>query len=182
MEEIWKDIAGFENCYQVSNLGRVKSLQRKQRIKDKILKPSFGKRNYLQINLYKDGRMFKFSIHKLVANAFISNPNNYPCINHKDEDKQNNTVENLEWCDYKYNNSYGGRLNRVSENNCLSKNVLQYTKNEQFIKEWQNARFAIIGNNFFNKDVANIKTIKRAINNCCSGERKTAYGFKWKYK
>lgn len=182
MEEIWKDIKGFEGCYQISNYGRVKSLCRRRRKNDKILKALLSSRDYLQINLHKNGEMFKYLIHRLVAEAFIPNPNNYPVVNHKDENKQNNCITNLEWCNTEYNNNYGTRIDKVSQNNSFAKIILQYSKENNFIKEWGNTRIAIIGNNFFGKDFNKFYTIKRAIQNCCIGERESAYGFKWKYK
>lgn len=181
-DEIWKDIKGYEGLYQISNFGRIKSLCRKFRNKDIILKPLIGKGNYLQINLYKNGKMLKYQIHRLVAETFIINSDNLPCINHKDENRQNNCVKNLEWCTYQYNNSYGNRLEKVSYNNKFSKRIIQYSKNDEFIKEWNNARTAIIENNFFKKNNTKLITIKRAILNCCERQRKTAYGFKWEYK
>ena len=121
-------------------------------------------------------------VHRLVAQTYIENKKCCPVINHKDENKQNNYVNNLEWCTYQYNNNYGTRPDRVSQNNYFSKTILQYSKENTFIKEWKNTRMAIIGNNFFGKEINNLYTIKRAIQNCCTGERQTAYGFKWKYK
>jgi len=98
MIEEWKDIPGYEGLYEVSNLGRV-------RRNGKILKPSKNRYGYFQLVLSKDGTKRTFTIHRLVAYAFINNPDNLPCINHKDEDKTNNAVNNLEWCDSRYNNS-----------------------------------------------------------------------------
>lgn len=121
MQEIWKDIEDYEGLYQVSNLGRVKSCDRQvfagvnsnhkyQHLKSKILKTGGGK--YKQVILSKDGRIKAFTVHRLVAQTFISNPNNLPCVNHKDENSKNNCVENLEWCTYKYNNEYNNRVDR----------------------------------------------------------------------
>ena len=182
MEEIWKDIKGYEGIYQISNCGRIKSLYRKRRKNEKILKPLVSSRNYFQINLYKDGKMFKYLIHRLVAETFIINPDNLPYINHKDENKQNNCVDNLEWCTCEYNNKYGTRLEKISRNNLKSKFVLQYSKENKFIMEWENTRTAVIGNNFFGKENNKLYSIKRAIQSCCTNGRKTAYGFRWKYK
>lgn len=93
--EEWKDVIGYEGIYQVSNLGRVRN-------KDKILKPSnTGK--YRHLALCKSGTRKDVTIHRLVAEAFIPNPHNYPCINHIDENKENNVASNLEWCDYRHN-------------------------------------------------------------------------------
>lgn len=114
MQEMWKDIAGYEGLYQVSNRGRVKSLARYshkgsrsvQKLKERILKSGVRKDNYLTVVLRKDGNSTSYLVHRLVATAFISNPYNYNIVNHKDEDKQNNDVRNLEWCSSLYNNTY----------------------------------------------------------------------------
>ena len=92
--EIWKDIPNYEGLYQVSNLGNIKSLFRYK----KILKPIKNTLGYLKVSLYKNKKIKVFSIHRLVAETFIPNPNNLPEINHKDGNKGNNNVENLEWC------------------------------------------------------------------------------------
>ena len=115
MEE-WRDIKGYEGRYQVSNLGRVKSLKdRYGNYREKILNPRNSIQGYLDISLYKNGVSKRFKVHRLVAEAFISNINNYSQVNHKDENKQNNRVENLEWCTSKYNANYGTRNKRHSE-------------------------------------------------------------------
>ena len=113
MQEIWKDIVGYEGFYQISNFGNVKSLSRKCGTKSKkytcqerILK----KREtcgYYSVMLYKDGKTKQLKCSRLVAQAFIPNPNNLPCVNHKDENKHNDIVSNLEWCTVKYNSNYG---------------------------------------------------------------------------
>ena len=115
MKEDWKDIKDYESLYQVSNLGRVKSLRNNKSKKEKILKPG-NNRGYLYVPLYKEGKRKIYAIHRLVSEAFIENPNNFPCVNHKDENPSNNCVENLEWCSREYNNNYGTRNQRVSEN------------------------------------------------------------------
>lgn len=111
MKEIWKDCKGYEGKYQVSNLGRVWSIG-----SQKYLKGSYDKDGYIQVYLTaKNGKTKIEKIHRLVALAFLDNPNNYPQVNHKDKNKQNNCVDNLEWCDIKYNNTYSkGQLKRVS--------------------------------------------------------------------
>lgn len=119
MNEVWKDIVGYEGYYQVSNLGRVKSfgntkIPNKYTGKERLLKSVKHTTDYLQITLFKNGKGKQFSVHRLVALTFLDNPNNYPCVNHKDENKQNNCVDNLEWCTYKYNNDYGSRKLKVS--------------------------------------------------------------------
>lgn len=113
MEE-WKPIVCYEEKYQISNYGQVKSLNYRGSGKDKILKLQKDTYGYNKVILYKNGKAKTRTVHRLVAEAFIPNPNNLPQINHKDEDKSNNCVDNLEWCSAKYNNSYGSRKERVS--------------------------------------------------------------------
>ena len=114
-QEIWKDIQGYEGLYQISNLGRVKSLERiiitnngiTKKISEKILKPYLKGNGYYNIVLRKDSKTKCYFVHRLVAKEFIPNPDNLPQVNHKDENKLNNNVDNLEWCTSKYNNNYG---------------------------------------------------------------------------
>ena len=111
-EETWGQVKGFNDRYEVSNKGVVRN---KETLK--VLKPQINRYGYLQVNLYYGGHKTRkmITVHKLVATAFIPNPNNYPCINHKNEDKTDNMVENLEWCTVAYNNSYGGHNERVAQ-------------------------------------------------------------------
>nr|DAQ31530.1 MAG TPA: homing endonuclease [Caudoviricetes sp.] len=114
MQEIWKDIPGYEGLYRVSNKGRVKSLERYsykgnrsvQKLKTKILKAGVRKDNYLTVVLRKCGKSTSYLVHRLVAITFIDNPYDYNVINHKDENKQNNDIRNLEWCSSLHNNTY----------------------------------------------------------------------------
>lgn len=181
MQEIWKDIKGYEGKYQVSNYGRVKSLNYRHTGKEKLLKPTLQPDGYLHVSLCKP--LKRFSIHRLVANAFIPNPENLPCVNHKDENKHNNNVCNLEWCTHKYNNEYGTRLKRVIEtqlkNHKLSKKVYQYTLDGELVKEWESTREC--ERNGFNK---------AHIISCCKGGRfhKNKWinatkhkGYRWSY-
>ena len=121
MVEIWKDIKEYEGYYQVSNFGNVKALTRKipsgrtenhayNILQEHLMRFCVGK--YCQVHLSKEGKTVPKLVHRLVAEAFIPNPNNFPCINHKDENPKNNCVENLEWCTYKYNNEYNDRVER----------------------------------------------------------------------
>ena len=166
MEEIWKDKKDYEEHYQVSNCGRVKSIKFG---KERILKPVPNSFGYLFVNLCKDGKVKAFTVHRLVAEAFLDNPNNYKEVNHKDENKTNNVVINLEWCDAKYNNSYGTARERMSGR--LSKPVLQYTLDGEFVREWEST--AECSRNGFNQG---------AVAACCRGELKTYKGFLWEYK
>ena len=122
MKEIWKDIKDFEGRYQISNLGNVKSVARYvsagananhdyQYIKERYLRLSGGGK-YRQVILCKNGKTYAKLVHRLVAEAFIPNPDNLPCINHKDENPNNNCVDNLEWCSYRYNNVYNDRVEK----------------------------------------------------------------------
>lgn len=120
MNEVWKDVKGYEGLYQVSNMGNVKSMNRfvkansnhkYQHIKERLLKLNGG-RKYTHVILCKNGTTKGYLVHRLVAEAFIPNPDNLPIINHKDENPSNNCVDNLEWCTYKYNNEYNGRIDK----------------------------------------------------------------------
>lgn len=118
MEEIWRDIKGYEGLYQVSSFGRVRSLDRldgaNRRLTGKILKCGTDKDGYLQVTLCKDSTKSTKKIHRLVAQAFVSNSENKPEINHIDEDKANNRVNNLEWSTRKENNNHGTHNERSS--------------------------------------------------------------------
>lgn len=122
MEENWKPVIGFEGQYEVSDKGNVRSLRRLIEGKSGtkyyrdgcILKPQTSS-SYAQVYLTVDGKQKWFKVHRLVAEAFIPNPDNLPCINHKDENKLNNSVDNLEWCDYEYNSNYGTAKERMSK-------------------------------------------------------------------
>lgn len=172
MDEIWKDIKGYEGLYQVSNWGRIKSIRFG---KERIMKLCPDRYGYLYIVLYKNNIKKAYRVHRLVAEAFIDNTDNLPCVNHKDENKQNNNVENLEWCDAKYNLNYGTRNERISKNRDISKQskpVLQYTLDGQFVREWLSAKQAEIEGGF---NQGNIWM-------CCRGKRKYHHNFTWRYK
>ena len=134
-KEVWRDIEGYEGKYQVSNKGRVKSLNYHRSDKKKILKQSKHKSGYLYVALYKDGERKYYGVHRMVAQAFLSNPENYPEVNHKDENPLNNCVENLEWCTREYNINYGTRIERFVKT--VSKQVMCVETGEIFntIKE-----------------------------------------------
>lgn len=118
--EIWRDVKHYEGKYMVSNYGRVKSL-----ISNRYLSATANNDGYLKVKLYFDGRCKTEFVHRLVALAFVDNPNNLPQVNHKDEDKQNNYFENLEWCTHKYNQNYGKHNKNISDS---SKGLRRNTK------------------------------------------------------
>ena len=173
MKEIWKDKKDYEGLYQVSNCGRAKSLDRYVKgkghslkfKKGRILKPMKDSNGYLKVRLCNGEKSKTFNLHRLVAETFIPNPNNYKEVNHKDENKTNNVVTNLEWCDRKYNQNYGTRTEKCS------KKVYQYTLDGELVREWISATEA--GRNGFSQS---------GINNCCLGKAKTHKGFRWSYK
>ena len=166
MIEIWKDIEGYEGLYQVSNLGRVKSLWFG---KEKILKGGKDSSGYIFVVLSKEGKIKYFQIHRLVASAFLDNSNNLPCINHINEDKTNNRVENLEWCTYQYNNNYGTHNERMAKTKSIP--ILQFSKEDNFIRKWESATQVERELNFNEGN----------INKCCKGKQKSAYDYKWHY-
>lgn len=123
MTEEWRDIERYKGLYQVSNLGRVKSLSRiaidrrgiPHYVNERILKQTFDKDGYCLVGLHKNGKFRSCKIHRLVASEYIGNPHNLPEVNHKDENKSNNNVDNLEWCTGKYNINYGACLDRIAK-------------------------------------------------------------------
>ena len=118
MKEIWRDIKNYENLYQISNYGKVKSKEKyagHSLRKEKILKQYIDKDGYIKVILCKNNKTHFLSVHRLIAEAFIPNPDNLPQINHKDENKKNNKLSNLEWCTCKYNINYGTRTKRAME-------------------------------------------------------------------
>lgn len=172
MEEIWKDIAGYEGLYQVSNTGKVRSFIRKSELQSPwhLIKPHIT-RGYAFIALYtnKVKRSKNFLLHRLVAQAFIPNPNNYPEINHKDENKLNNAVDNLEWCTRSYNMCYGTA--RFRQGISASAQVEQLTIENIPIAHYCSVPIA-----------AKINGIDASsIHKCCNNKRESAGGYKWRY-
>ena len=192
-EEIWKEIEGFDN-YKISNLGRVKNIKF-----DRLVKPLLDNKGYIMVNLYKDGKMKRLSLHRLIAIAFIPNPDNKPCIDHINTDRSDNHIDNLRWVTQKenhnnplslMNHSKAAKGRTISEeqkknqsekmkgrykgNKWGSKKIIQLTLDGIFVREWD----AI-------KDAAeSFGVSSSAIWNCLNGkcQVKSIKGFKWEYK
>lgn len=156
--EIYKDIRGYEGLYQVSDTGKVYSIKRN---KELSIQKSKG---YLRVQLWKNGSCKWFLIHRLVAEAFIPNPDNLPQVNHKDECKFNNNIDNLEWCSAKYNSNYGTRITR------MEKEVLQYDLNGNFIKKWPSI-----------KSTSDFGFIPQRVGQVCLGRSFHHKNYIWKY-
>lgn len=193
MKEEWKDIKGFEGRYQISNFGRIKSLERtfvysasnqtgvefesQKYCPEKTIKP-YARSGYLHIQLKKHSRSYNFSIHRLVAEHFIPNPENLPFVNHIDENKQNNRVDNLEWCTAKHNANHGTRNKRIAEK--LKNNpmfyipVLCYDLKNNFVGRYESAVAA-------GKE---LNVSPSEVTACCRMYygRVSAGGYKWKYE
>ena len=159
MNEIWRSVKDYEGLYEVSNWGRVRNCRT-----GCVLRPGKHRDGYLQVNLYKDGVMKRCYVHRLVATAFIPNPDNLPQINHKDENKENNRIENLEWCNCKYNNNYGTHIEKIS------KKVYMYNLEDGLCGLWPST-IECERNGFSSGNIAN----------CCNGKYKKYKGFKWSY-
>lgn len=175
--EVWKDIEGYEGLYQVSSHGRVRSVDRElpiskngwkffyRRLPGKVLKQCYVGLGYLFVGLSGKAAL----VHRLVAQAFIPNPNNLPFINHKDENKTNNHVENLEWCDHIYNIHYGTYQDRMAKS--LSKRIEQLTLQGEHVAFYDGATTAAKAFN----------GTKSSISQAARGVTHTSHGYRWRY-
>lgn len=168
MKEVWRDVINYEGYYMVSNLGRVKSLPRNGTISsERILKPNVLRPSgYCQVSLQKHGKRTYKKVHRLVAEAFLPNKNNYPQVNHIDGNKLNNNANNLEWCTVRYN--------IIHSLYALKKNIRpikQYSLDNELVREWSSIGMAARGNNL---NVPNIIA-------CAKGKQKTCGRYIWKY-
>lgn len=179
MQEIWKDISDYKGYYQVSNFGNVKSMERiverknngtgNLPLKSRILSPTTYPKGYKKVTLRKNNISKSFFIHRLVAEAFIPNPNNYPYVNHKDENPSNNHSDNLEWCTNEYNMSYGTLGHRISL--AKSKQVFQFDLSGNLLNVFYGVNEA--------SRITNISS--SSITNCCNETSKSAGGFLWSF-
>lgn len=184
-EEHWKPIKGYEGLYEVSDKGRVRSIDRyipyqknpskKAHIKGKMKKPFVAHDGYLRVALSKNGKSKKFFVHRLVLEAFGPNPDpeHLTQINHKNEITNDNRVENLEWCTQTYNNNYGNRIEKQAKalvNGKKAKKVGQYDLDGNLIKVWASTREC--GRHGFKHS---------GVGACCLGKWGTYKGYKWKY-
>ena len=176
--EVWKPVAGYEGSYEVSSFGRVRSLERSEFIgpyirlrKGKIMRQKLTKYGYLEVTLFKNNKPSTKKVHRLVAEAFLPNPDNLPEVNHRDEDKTNNAVWNLEWCSSKYNMNYGSLKSKIAAK--LSKPVAQLSTDGTIIKTYASAAEA------GRSGVA----MQQHITDVCNHKNHhyTAGGFRWVY-
>lgn len=177
-KEIWKDVIGYEGSYQVSNLGRVKSVSReifnrgvRQKIKERILKPC-NKGGYLFVTLSQFGKPKTFAVHRLVAITFLPNPENKPQVNHLDENPLNNRLTNLAWATASENCNYGNRNKRVFKIGVVKpRSVSMYSIEGELLHSFSSIAEASI---FLGKSPS-------CISACAGGKRKKAHGYIWKY-
>lgn len=170
MEE-WKDIEGYEGLYQVSSFGRIKSLNYNNTKQEKILQ-LLNNKGYNSICLSKHNIRKTYKVHRLVAEAFIPNSDNKPCIDHINTDKTDNRVENLRWCTHTENmNNPFTKEKYNGSNHHLSKSVLQFSINGDFIRKWDCVMDIKRELNYNNSNIGS----------CCIGRKKSSNGFKWKY-
>lgn len=166
MEEVWTDIEGYENLYAISSKGRCWSYKT-----NKLLKESINNDGYLRFSLFKNGKHKRYLAHRLVAKSFVANPNQYPEINHINENIKDNCVENLEWCTHKQNINYGSRNKKVS---------LALKNNQNSAKRVQNIDTLKIYDSLTKAEKETGIDLSQ-ISLCCKNKAKTAGGYHWRY-
>lgn len=178
--EIWKDVVGYEGYYQVSNFGNIRSVDRviysdklhigtKRELKSKMLKPYVNSHGYLALTLTKNSNEKSVRVHRLVAEAFIKNPNNYDQINHIDGNKTNNKVENLEWCNNQHNVNHAYK-NGLTKH--YTRSIKQYDLKGNYIQTFESIA----------KACEEVNGNRANITKCAKGYINSAYGYKWRYE
>lgn len=155
MEEIWKDIPGYEGLYQVSNLGSVR--------RDGKLRAYGMCRGYPQVSLCKNGLVRMYYVHRLVAEAFVPNPDQHPIVNHKDENPLNSRADNLEWCTYSYNMSYGSAQGNKEK-------AVEQLLDGKVVKRWNSMA-----------EARRAGYSQGNISECCNGRRTSHKGYEWRF-
>ena len=172
-EEVWRDVKGYEGLYQVSNMGLVKSLERKNNygrtVKERILKPAFDGWGYLVVTLCAGGKRKNLMVHRLVCEAFNDNRDEKPEVNHINENKTDNRACNLEWSTRKENCNHGTRNERSAK--ALSKSIGQYTRDGELVKIWPSVSAVQRQTGFSQGNICK----------AANGKYKQVYGFRWKY-
>lgn len=187
MQEIWKDVVGFNGDYKVSNTGKIltvaygpKTCSVRHCKKSEIMKTSISRTGYERVHLFKQGKDLTRYVHRLVAEAFISNPDNLPQVNHKDGNKLNNCVDNLEWVTASQNQCHAidlglrassPNLGKFGDKNPLSKSFSQYDLNGNFIKQWKG----------ISETAKTLGFSFSELSRCLNGRRKTCRGYIWKF-
>lgn len=207
-KEVWKDIKGYEGLYMVSSLGNVKSMNYRRSGKPKNLKLKYTTSGYNSVVLSKDGTKKDRMVHRLVAETFIPNPERYPQINHKDEDKFNNEVDNLEWCTEKYNSNYGTGKERMAKSLTGKKHTEEHRKarsewmtglrvgeehpmfgkshtEETKMKMSESRKKPVVcidtGQIFDSAKEAGEFVGSTTVGDCCNGKYKTSGGYRWRW-
>ena len=162
--ETFVKIEGFGK-YEVSNLGKVRNIK-----SGRVLKTSLNNNGYLRLWLCENNKRKHLYLHRIIATAFIDNPEEKPCVNHIDENKTNNDLSNLEWCTVRENNIHGTRIKKVAEK-CFKK-VIQLDLNDNVLNEFESMKQA----------EQETGVSRRNISSCCNGKRKSAGRFKWRKK
>lgn len=170
MKEIWKPIIGYEGLYEVSNFGNVKSLNWRNTGVEKCLYLKKHNKGYFQVELCKNKKRKMFLVHRIVAEAFLPNPLKKTQINHKDYNRQNNNVENLEWCTVSENMRHSCSRRKARPIKRKEK-ICQFTLDGKFLRLWESC-ISIKRETKYNQT---------SIFECCENKRKTAYGYLWRY-
>ena len=180
MEEIWKDVVGYEGLYQVSNFGEVRSLNYLHKRCICVMKQKKLRTGYMAIELHKDKIRKTINVHRIVAMAFIENKDNKPCVNHIDGNKENNKVSNLEWCTAKQNIEHAKQTGLMKRSNVAGmygihkkaqKAVNQFTKDGEFVAKWDSMLAA----------ARTLHCSQRCISACANGKTRSSMGFLWRF-